>query len=239
MQLFYTNNIHNQICHLDAEESKHAVRVMRLRTNEPIFITDGMGNLHHCRLLTADERGCTAQIEHTDADKSKHAKMHLAVASTKNPARTEWLVEKAVELGVASITLLHCEHSERMFIKAARLEKIAISAMKQSLHTWLPTITGPVNMTDWLRQGEGFAPTTINLIAHCDVNSPRTNLIDALKPNCDVTMLIGPEGDFSPTEVSAAIDHKFTPVSFGNSRLRTETAAVFAAAAFLFTNPNA
>jgi len=136
MQLFYCKNITpNSYSTLDTEESRHAVRVLRMREGDEINVTDGMGHLYSCRIVSADERACsieaTAPLQSLIANQPS---LHLAVAPTKNPSRMEWLVEKAVEVGVGEITLLQCDHSERTFLKTDRLQKLAVSAMKQSLH---------------------------------------------------------------------------------------------------------
>lgn len=239
MQLFYCKDISpSGFCTLDAEESRHAVRVMRLRAGDDINVTDGCGNLYRCKVVDANDRACVVEA-HLDSSNQtiKHSSIHLAVAPTKNPARMEWLVEKAVEMGVGEITLLQCDHSERSFLKTDRLEKLAVSAMKQSLHTLLPRINPAVKLSDWLTQTSKHSSIqAIKLIAHCEDDKPRTLLFEALKPSMDTVVLIGPEGDFSSEEISLAIESGFMPVSFGTARLRTETAALYAIAAFNFVN---
>ena len=238
MQLFYCKDISpNSFCALDAEESRHAVRVMRLREGDDIDFTDGRGNLYHCKILQVENGKCT--VESTVA--SPHdshlspCTFHLAVAPTKNPARMEWLVEKAVEMGVDEITLLQCDHSERSFLKTDRLEKLAVSAMKQSLHLTLPRINPAVPLRELLSTINYQLPTQ-RFIAHCEADQPRTSLSEALKSSQDTVVLIGPEGDFSQEEIALALDRGFQPVSFGTARLRTETAALYAVAAFNFVN---
>lgn len=147
----------------------------------------------------------------------------------------EWLVEKAVEIGVSEITLLNCDHSERSFLKTDRLEKIAISAMKQSLHTLLPEIHPTISMREWLSTFH-FPLSTQQFIAHCEADKPRTPMATAMKPGEDAVVLIGPEGDFSEEEIALALDCGFQPVSLGPSRLRTETAALYAVSAFNLIN---
>ncbi len=148
----------------------------------------------------------------------------------------EWLVEKAVEIGVGEITLLECDHSERSFLKTDRLEKLAISAMKQSLHTVLPEIHPAVKLSDWLTSHLSPFTSHLKFIAHCEADKPRTPLTTALQPGHDVVVLIGPEGDFSEEEIALALDCGFQPVSLGPSRLRTETAALYAVTAFNLIN---
>ncbi len=238
MQLFYCKDITpNAFCTLDAEESRHAVRVLRLREGDELNVTDGRGNLYRCCIVTSDDRACV--IEAAEQEFSVlHSpfSIHLAVAPTKNPSRMEWLVEKAVEIGVGEITLLNCDHSERTFLKTDRLEKLAVSAMKQSLHTLLPEIHPAVSLRDWLNSQFSIVNSQLKFIAHCEADKPRTPLATALTPGKDAVVLIGPEGDFSPEEIALALDCGFQPVSLGSSRLRTETAALYAVTAFNLIN---
>ena len=245
MQLFYCKDMTDAgYATLDADESRHAVRVLRLRDGDEIHVTDGRGCLYRCRIVGADDRACGVEcVEATVCENAgsgpvdsarMRPRIHLAVAPTKNPSRMEWLVEKAVEMGVGEITLLQCDHSERSFLKTDRLEKIAVSAMKQSLHTVLPVVRPAVKLSDWL--GALSDPHIQKFIAHCEADNPRTPLADVLLPAADAVVLIGPEGDFSADEIALALQAFFVPVSLGPSRLRTETAALYAVAAFNFVN---
>ncbi len=267
MKLFYCKDITpNGFCTLDAEESRHAVRVLRLREGDELHVTDGKGNLYTCRIITADDRAAVIRNEELVIRNSQDASvsipnssliipnLHLAVAPTKNPSRMEWLVEKAVEIGVGEITLLNCDHSERSFLKTDRLEKLAVSAMKQSLHTLLPEIHPATSLREVIRNYEleirnsqdasapipnssFLIPHSIQkFIAHCEADKPRVPLATALQPGHDAVVLIGPEGDFSEEEIVLALDCGFQPVSLGPSRLRTETAALYAVTAFNLIN---
>ena len=238
MQLFYCKDITPKgYCTLDAEESRHAVRVLRLREGDELNVTDGKGNLYTCHIVTANDRACVVECVSNSSNQAiKQSNIHLAVAPTKNPSRMEWLVEKAVEIGVGEITLLNCDHSERSFLKTDRLEKLAISAMKQSLHTLLPEIHPAVNLKEWLNSQFSILNSQLKFIAHCEADKPRTPLATALQPGHDVVVLIGPEGDFSEGEIALALDCGFQPVSLGPSRLRTETAALYAVTAFNLIN---
>ena len=242
MQLFYCKDISTGgFCTLDAEESRHAVRVMRLREDDEINVTDGKGSLYRCKIVEADDRACVMEVEEQDFSiPNLQFSIHLAVAPTKNPSRMEWLVEKAVEIGVGEITLLDCDHSERSFLKTDRLEKLAVSAMKQSLHTVLPEIHPAVKLRDWLHSHiDTFTHSNIQkFIAHCEADKPRTPLVATLQPGCDAVVLIGPEGDFSEEEIALALECGFQPVSLGPSRLRTETAALYAVTTFNIVNDN-
>ena len=236
MQLFYCKDITpNAFCTLDAEESRHAVRVLRLREGDELNVTDGKGNLYTCQIVEASDKACSIQSLSPLISHLSPFTFHLAVAPTKNPSRMEWLVEKAVEIGVGEFTLLDCDHSERSFLKTDRLEKLAISAMKQSLHTVLPEIHPAVSLRDLLSTTHFPLPTQ-KFIAHCEADKPRTPLATALQPGQDTVALIGPEGDFSEEEIALALECGFQPVSLGPSRLRTETAALYAVTAFNLIN---
>ena len=238
MQLFYSKDISlSGFCTLDAEESRHAVRVLRMREGDIINVTDGRGNLYQCRILQANDRACVVEVaEQEFSIPNSQFSIHLAVAPTKNPARMEWLVEKAVEIGVGEITLLQCDHSERTFLKTDRLEKLAVSAMKQSLHLTLPRINPAVSLHDWLNSQFSILDSQFKFIAHCEADKPRTPLAAAMQPGRDAVVLIGPEGDFSEEEIQQALAAGFQPVSLGPSRLRTETAALYAVTAFNLIN---
>lgn len=239
MQLFYSKDIsYSGFCTLDAEESRHAVRVLRMREGDTINVTDGMGHLYQCRIVQADDKACVVECLNVLLhDCLNAAAIHLAVAPTKNPARMEWLVEKAVEIGVGEITLLQCDHSERTFLKTDRLERLALSAMKQSLHLTLPPINPAVTLRDFITQAPNqTSDKATKLIAHCEADKPRTPIAAALQPGIDAVVLIGPEGDFSEEEIALALDAGFQPVSLGPSRLRTETAALYAVTAFNLIN---
>lgn len=238
MQLFYSKEITpTGFCTLDAEESRHAVRVLRLREGDEMNVTDGRGNLYRCQIVEANDKACVVEAsELLSAFHFPLSTLHLAVAPTKNPSRMEWLVEKAVEIGVGEITLLNCDHSERSFLKTDRLEKLAISAMKQSLHTVLPRINPPVNLKGWLNSQLPVLDSQSKFIAHCEADKPRVPLATALQPGKDTVVLIGPEGDFSEDEIALALECNFQPVSLGPARLRTETAALYAVTAFNLIN---
>ncbi|MBP5527560.1 MAG: 16S rRNA (uracil(1498)-N(3))-methyltransferase [Bacteroidales bacterium] len=241
MQLFYNPDITpNAYCTLDAEESRHAVRVLRMREGDELNVTDGRGALYRCNIIQADSGKCIVEsVSKLSTLNSQLSTIHLAVAPTKNPSRMEWLVEKAVEIGVGEITLLDCDHSERTFLKTDRLEKLAVSAMKQSLHTVLPKINPAVKLRDWLNSTQPFshsATQPLKFIAHCEADQPRVPLASALLPGRDVVVLIGPEGDFSGDEIALALECGFQPVSLGSARLRTETAALYAVTAFNLIN---
>ena len=226
MQLFYTDNIESEFYTLTEEESKHCVRVLRMAVGDKLFLTDGQGTLAEACIVDAHPKRCEVRIENRKEHYGKRPyRLHLAVAPTKNIARMEWLVEKAVEIGIDSITFVVCQHSERTTLNIERLDKIAISAMKQSLKAYRPSIE---TMSFDMFMQQKF--DGLRLIAHCE-GDDRTPIQSALTERTNVLVLIGPEGDFSPQEVSTALDNGFIAVPLGNSRLRTETAALYSVVA--------
>lgn len=208
---------------LPAEESAHAIRVLRRRIGDEVEAVDGRGNLYRCRLLTDDHRGATVEIVETlELPKVWKPSITVAVAPTKHADRMEWLVEKLVEIGVDRIVPLRCARSERKEIKTERLVKIAVSAMKQSLKAVLPKIDDTTPLKDFLKENQSGC----RFVGYCDENTERRLLAQAYLPGSDATILIGPEGDFSPEEIKACIDAGYVPVTMGDNRLRTETAAL-------------
>ena len=215
---------------LPEEESRHCVKVLRLAEGDPIDVVDGCGNRYACRIALAHPKRCAVEVCAVQAVPTHwQHQIGLAVAPTKHLDRMEWMVEKCVEMGVNRIVPLRCHNSERTELKAERLRKIAVAAMKQSLQATLPQIDEMTPLSALLDEpwsGQRF-------IAYCDAELPcdkRKPLAQGYKAGCDVMVLIGPEGDFSPEEVSRAVKAGFEPATLGESRLRTETAAVKACA---------
>ena len=208
---------------LSEEESKHAVRVLRLNEGDAIDLLDGRGGLYTATVADANPKRCQLRITHHETVPPRPYFIHVAVAPTKNLDRMEWFVEKAVEIGVERISFLRCARSERRELKLERLEKIAISALKQSGQAWLPQLD---ELVDFSAFTDGIAPETA-FIAHLE-EGERTDLtqVVAAQPSCCV--LIGPEGDFTPAEIELALGKGIRPVTLGTSRLRTETAALAA-----------
>lgn len=240
MQLFFTNDKESNICTLDAEESKHCIKVLRMSAGDELFVTDGRGTLCRCRILDPSPSHCSLEVvERTPEYGKRPFHLHVAVAPTKNTARLEWFIEKAVEMGIDEITPIICDHSERCVLKEERLDKIIVSAMKQSLKTYKPILHAPTrfhNFIDSITKQNSSDPTNPQLfIAYCDGDN-RTPLRDAYTKGSDALILIGPEGDFSPEEVTQALKAGFIPVTLGESRLRIETAALAATAFFNLSN---
>lgn len=232
MQLFFTEDIESDICTLSEEESKHCVRVLRMGVGDELYLTDGKGTLCRCRIIDAHPKSCSVEVVERTSDYGRRPyRLHIAVAPTKNTARMEWFVEKAVEMGVDEITPIVCDHSERCILKRERMEKIIVSAMKQSLKALQPIFAEMTPIRELISapfDGQKF-------IAYCDGDN-RTPLHSAYTPGSNALILIGPEGDFSREEVELALAAGFIPVTLGSNRLRTETAAMAATAFFNLTN---
>lgn len=210
---------------LPESDSGHCVRVLRMRAGDSIEVVDGSGNLYHCELTDADPRGASVEIRSCESlPKSWEGMITIAIAPPKNADRMEWLVEKLVEIGVDRIVPLRCEHSERKSVNVERLRKIAVSAMKQSLKARCPEIPDTVPYDKFIEE----TPEGDRYIAYCDKNIPRQLLSRLYRAGSDTCILIGPEGDFSPREIRQALDSGWQPVSLGDERLRTETAALVA-----------
>ncbi|MBQ9435197.1 MAG: 16S rRNA (uracil(1498)-N(3))-methyltransferase [Bacteroidales bacterium] len=224
MQFFYQPDLSADMVTLSPEESKHCVKVLRKSCGDAIFLTDGKGTMVKAELVVADMDNCTAQIvERYENYGQRKGWFHLAVAPTKNPGRMEWLVEKAIEIGVEQISFIICDHSERERIDLKRLERIAVSALKQSNTAWLPEMN-IVSFDDLLTQ---YASCECDkLMAWCDENN-QSQLADIQFSTKSILLLIGPEGDFSPREIAMARQQQFKEVKLGDRRLRTETAALY------------
>ena len=208
---------------LPEDESKHAVRVLRLAAGAAVVLVNGRGDVFTAAVADANPKRCALRISAHTHWPPRSAPIHLAVAPTKNLDRMEWLVEKATEIGVDTITFLRCARSERRELKLERLEKIAVSALKQSGQAWLPHLAELTNLTDFLPTVE---PAT-TFIAHLE-DGQRTPLARVAAAPAGCTVLIGPEGDFTPDEIAAAFARGIRPVTLGSARLRTETAALAA-----------
>jgi len=210
---------------LPEDESQHAIKVLRLQAGDHIEIIDGKGGFYKAEIVFPHHKRCEIRVLEKLAESHKRPyNLHIAIAPTKNIERLEWFAEKATEIGIDEITPVICRFSERKKVRHDRLEKILISAMKQSLSAYLPKLNEQCTFDEFLKRtisGQRF-------IAHCHDEESKKQLSSLYIPKQDVTVLIGPEGDFSPEEVENAMKSGFTSVSLGNSRLRTETAGVVA-----------
>lgn len=222
MQLFYIQNPESEII-LSAEESKHATKVLRKKEGDILNFTNGKGYFYKAKITVADTRKCRLQVVSTEQKEKQHNyHLHIAIAPTKNMDRYEWFLEKATEIGVDEITPIICHHSERKVIKTERCNRILLSAMKQSLKFHLPKLNEAITLKNFLKQDfEGN-----KYIAHCEEGN-KTELKEKKKEKRTL-ILIGPEGDFSPSEIELALQNQFKAVSLGTSRLRTETAGIIA-----------
>lgn len=233
MQLFYdpTLQAHTELFSFDKEESRHIAKVLRKKTGDILFVTNGLGDLFSTEIIDSRETKCTVRIVSVSTKIPRRPRLHLAVAPTKMNERYEWFLEKATEIGIEAVTPLLCERSERTVVKSDRFEKILVAAMKQSNQAFLPTLHPAMPLQAFLKQqveGQRF-------IAHCE-NDVKNPLKEALAVGNDATILIGPEGDFSVKEIQQALANGYLPVSLGNTRLRTETAAVVACHTFTVLN---
>ncbi|HDZ41684.1 MAG TPA: 16S rRNA (uracil(1498)-N(3))-methyltransferase [Bacteroidetes bacterium] len=233
MQLFYSNKLEAGIFTFDVNESKHIIKVLRHRTGDTVYVTNGRGTVYEAGIINDDPLQCRAEIRGTMPSFDKHDYyLHIAIAPTKNSDRMEWFVEKAVELGIDEISPLVCEHSERRKINKDRLQKITVSAMKQSFKSHLAKINDIVSFPDFVKRefkGKKF-------IAHLDSEITGNKLAVNYLKGENALFLIGPEGDFSREEIDLAIRNDYLPLSLGNSRLRTETAGLTACCWVYFIN---
>ena len=237
---FYCPDLAHGACsELPQEEAEHAVRVLRMQEGDTIFLTDGQGSTYQATVVSTTKKKCFFQIESRQhVSPLWEGKIHIAVAPTKNMDRMEWLAEKATEIGVDAIHLLNCQYSERKVVKNERLERVIISALKQSQKAYKPELTGMTDFQQFIRQ-----PFDGNkYIAHCysdeDISTPKVYLPAHLRSSASKNslVLIGPEGDFSISEVRMAVENGFIPITLGQSRLRTETAALFSVMAMHLNN---
>ena len=233
MQLFYNPEITENTSQISfsKEESKHIVKVLRKQVGDIMHITNGYGWLFTAEITLAGLKSCLANVTSKTLQAKPKYNLHLAVAPTKMNDRYEWFLEKATEIGITSVTPIICDHSERKIVKTDRFEKILQAAMKQSLNCYLPKLNEPIAFKTFILQqhsGELF-------IAHCE-ETDKKSFKNELKPTKDITVLIGPEGDFSVKEIEMALQNKFIPVTLGDTRLRTETAAIVACHSVAFIN---
>jgi 16S rRNA (uracil1498-N3)-methyltransferase len=227
MNLFYTHRFEDQMAIFEEEEARHLF-VLRKKEGDLLQFTDGKGNLFQGIISSSQRKNCYVHVTETKPNyRPNPYSLHIAIAPTKNMDRLEWFLEKVTEIGITSITPILCQHSERDKIRLDRLESILVSSMKQSLQTFLPQLHPLCSFKDFVSQWKDYAGA--KAIAYC--NDAETPFITAIKhPANDYLICIGPEGDFSPSEIELAFENKFQGISLGKNRLRTETAGIFAAA---------
>ncbi|MBC7616854.1 MAG: 16S rRNA (uracil(1498)-N(3))-methyltransferase [Pedobacter sp.] len=225
MHIFYTPDLSSDHFTLNEEESRHCSKVLRLGVGDVVYLIDGRGGLYDAEINAIHKKHVELKVvrRQTEFGKRNHY-LHIAIAPTKNIDRLEWFLEKATEIGIDEITPLICDRSERKIIKEERLDKVITSAVKQSLTAYHPQLNQAISFSELMKQelvGE-------RLIAHCMEDDAKQFISTVVSKHQSYLILIGPEGDFSPAELSTALHNGFKPVTLGNTRLRTETAALAA-----------
>lgn len=224
MNQFYAPNILTDPV-LPEEESHHAVKVLRLQAGDSVIVMDGQGGMFHATIAVAHPKHCVVNsLERIEQKPVRDYYMHVAIAPTKNMDRLEWFVEKACEIGIDEISPIFCTFSERKVLKTDRIEKILVSAMKQSMQPVLTKLNEPCNFSDFMKRSDAISGQ--KFIAHCH-EAEKVMLAKAMEPHKHITVMIGPEGDFSKEEVEKAIAKGYTQVTLGDMRLRVETAALY------------
>ena len=225
MHVFYTPDITSNEYTLNEEESRHCNKVLRLNLGDQVFLVDGKGGFYEAEISLAGKKLVTLQVTQAQQEYQKrNHHLHIAVAPTKNIDRLEWFLEKATELGIDEITPIICERSERKIVKEERLFKVITSAVKQSLQAYHPILNPATTLSDFLKREQ----VGTKMVAHCVAGEPRQSISELIQPHGRYTILIGPEGDFSPNEIASTLAQGFQPLTLGNTRLRTETAALAA-----------
>ena len=225
MHVFYTPDISSDEYLLNEEESRHCTKVLRLGIGAHVYLIDGIGGLYKAEITAESKKHVVLRvIESQKAYHKRRQHLHIAVAPTKNIDRLEWFLEKATEIGIEEVTPVICDRSERKVVKEDRLYKVITSAVKQSLQAYHPVLNPQIALTDFLKQSND----STKMIAHCLEREPRQYMSDVAEPGQRYTILIGPEGDFTPREIEMALQNGYKPLTLGNTRLRTETAALAA-----------
>jgi 16S rRNA (uracil1498-N3)-methyltransferase len=233
LPFFYTAPIKDTtaLISLSEENAKHIVQVLRMTATEKIKLTDGLGNIYKAEIIEAHKKNCTVKIlSHEQVEKTKH-EISIAISPLKNSSRLEWFIEKATEIGITEIIPIICSRTEKQFLKQERLQSILVSAMLQSQQAWLPVLQSPIKIHQLLQSHQAQN----KFIAHCE-EGIKVTLNEALQKNVlsSSILLIGPEGDFTINEIDAALAQNFIAVSLGDTRLRTETAAILGAITLRF-----
>ncbi|NDC41976.1 MAG: 16S rRNA (uracil(1498)-N(3))-methyltransferase [Chitinophagia bacterium] len=230
----YNGNLkEHEVITLDEASAKHIWQVLRMEDDQPIIVTDGRGHEAIGHVKAAGRYSCDVEVKQVRYYERTAVGLHLCVAFTKNNSRNEWLLEKATELGVSSITPLHSARSEKVHFRTDRWDKLLVSALLQSQQRHLPDLSDITNLPDALKK---YVNIPNRFVAHCVPDKERFPLSDVLKPGSESVILIGPEGDFRADEVSLCTSYGYKPVSLGSQRLRTETAAVAVCSYFNLVN---
>jgi 16S rRNA (uracil1498-N3)-methyltransferase len=227
LPFFYTEPIssYQNTVVLNEENSRHVVQVLRMTEGKHLKLTDGLGNIYTAEITEAHKKKCTVKIIEKAFIKSTPNKVCIAISPVKNNSRLEWFLEKATEIGVTEIILLQCDRTEKQHIRLDRMKGILISAMLQSQQAWLPALNEPIKFEKFVKENT----SSNKFIAHCEEQYKISLKEITIQLVNQSTILIGPEGDFTPNEIALALENKYTPVTLGGTRLRTETAALVAA----------
>ena len=224
--------IQNNVAILNEDESLHCLKVLRHKVGDVIQVIDGNGTRAIGKIEAAHAKQCAVSLTEKEViTQPRNYKLHIAIAPTKNIERIEWFVEKAVEIGIDEISFIKCKNSERTVIKDDRLKKVAEAAVKQSQQAFIPKLNSLVDFKEFIKNNT----SDVKLIAHCEKES-KQHIKQYISANKSFTVLIGPEGDFTKEEITLAISSAYLPVALGESRLRTETAGLFACGAFATIN---
>lgn len=223
MHFFYQPNLSAEFIHLDEDESKHAIRVLRIVAGDQVEVVDGKGQRVIAEVSKDHPKRCELRIiSRVQEPSPRPYYLHVAVAPTKSIDRIEWFLEKAVEIGIDEVSFLECENSERTVVKMERMEKVAVSAMKQSQQSRIPILNQPMLFSEFIQNSKAEN----KFIAHCE-ETAKSSFHTFLPQSKSILMLIGPEGDFSTEEINLSKENGYSPVSLGATRLRTETAAMY------------
>ena len=208
---------------LKEDTSKHCIQVLRMKAGEPLILTNGLGALYHATITREDKRNCLVSINKAEQTQPSLRKVTMGISLLKNANRLEWFLEKATELGISTIVPLICQRTEKQYFRQDRMNNIVISAMLQSKQTFLPVLSEPVSFETFIQKHSSQQ----NFIAHCIETEKQT--LNQFQLTNELSILIGPEGDFTPDEITLALQNNYQPISLGNTRLRTETAGIVAA----------
>ena len=231
-QLFYSSNADKERVHLNDQEFAHCIKVLRKKVGDIIDVIDGRGGYYRCKITNISTKNVEASVISSEFNKKNGYGCHIGISPTKNSDRYEWFVEKSIEFGVSEITFLECDRTERNNLRIDRLEKIALSTIKQSNQYYLPKINNLTNYNEFLSSTD---KDTINIIPNLE-DETIENICNYMNPGSNICVLIGPEGDFTREEVDSAKEVGYKSVSLGKSRLRTETAGVYCSSLFYYIN---
>jgi 16S rRNA (uracil1498-N3)-methyltransferase len=233
MQIFYAPGVEGDIHFLDEKESRHCIKVLRMGAGSAVNIIDGAGNLYEGIIDNPDPRKCRIEIHKVIRDfEKRNYRLHVSISPLKNQERFEWFIEKSVEIGIDEITPLICKNTEKLRVKAERLNGIIISAMKQSLKAYKPILNDAISFGDFIRKEYNGR----KLFGHCNSSGKRNRIDQEYHKGDEAVIMIGPEGDFSDNEIETAIGCGFNPVHFGNSRLRKEKGGIAACYSINYLN---